>query len=302
MSEALVLAGARTPFAAWSHGTTGAGTPGGALKELDPFDLGAAALKGALSRAGVAPGDLSFVAFGNMYQAGAHGCYGARYVTLRAGLPPEVPGSAVNLACGTGLMALKTAVEAVGRGRTPFAAAVGADAPSRLRRDVFVPSFVDVSCGLHIAKTAESLALEKKLTRADLDAWAVRSHRTAAASRALLSEEIVPVGALAADDLVRPDATVEALAGARALFDDGSSLMTHANVHGVVDGGAQAAELDVEGQGVGLGLAVAHVGEVDEAVGGVVVHDLDAHALPERRAELAPQAAAHVLDRRVGHD
>ena len=61
MSETLILAGARTPFAAWSHGVTGRGTPGGAFKELDPFDLGAAALKGALARAALAPASLGHV-------------------------------------------------------------------------------------------------------------------------------------------------------------------------------------------------------------------------------------------------
>ncbi|MEK7382536.1 MAG: hypothetical protein AAB262_04540 [Elusimicrobiota bacterium] len=57
---------------------------------------------------------------------------------------------------------------------------------SRLRRDVFVPSFIDTSCGLHIAKTAETRALEKGVTREAMDAWALRSHRTAAASASLL--------------------------------------------------------------------------------------------------------------------
>lgn len=238
MNDALILAGARTPFAAWSHGVTGAGTPGGAFKDLDPFDLGAAALKGALARASVRPSDLAFVAFGNMYQVGPHGCYGARYVTLRAGCPPEVPGSAVNLACGTGLLALKTAADAVERGRTPFAAAVGAEAPSRLRRDIFVPSFTDIACGQHIAKTAEALANEKKLSREVIDGWAYRSHYKATENAALLKDEIVPVAGLSTDDLVNPATTPESLAGARLLFSDGSTLMTHANVHGIADGGA----------------------------------------------------------------
>src|ERR1700680_670008 len=118
MSETLILSGARTPFAAWSHGTTGRGTPGGALKDLDPFDLGAAALKGALARAAMTPAQLGHVAFGNMYQAGPHGGYGARYVTHRAGCPPETTGVAVSLACGTGLLALKTAADAIANGET----------------------------------------------------------------------------------------------------------------------------------------------------------------------------------------
>ncbi|HXT02125.1 MAG TPA: thiolase family protein [Elusimicrobiota bacterium] len=238
MSETLILAGARTPFAAWERGVTGSGAPGGALKDLDPFDLGAAALKGALGRAGLGPGRLAYVAFGNMYQAGPHGCYGARYVTHRAGCPPETTGAAVSLACGTGLLALKTGAEAVERGEAAVAAAVGADAPSRLRRDIFVPSFTDISCGVHIAKTAETLALDKKLSREALDAWARRSHVKARQSRALLAEELVPVAGLSADDAVLDDPSPERFAAARPLFSDGSTLMTHANVHGIVDGGA----------------------------------------------------------------
>ena len=232
------MSGARTPFAAWSHGVTGSGAPGGALRDLDPFDLGALALKGALARAGAAPAGLGLVVFGNVYQAGPHGCYGARYVTLRAGCPPEIPGVAVALACGTGLLALKTAAEAVARGEAGLAVAVGADTPSRLRRDVFVPSFTDVSCGMHIAKTAERLAIEKNVSREALDAWARRSHLKARESAALLAEEIVPVVGLAADDAVLENPAPERFAAARLLFADGSTLMTHANVHAVVDGGA----------------------------------------------------------------
>ncbi|HEX4048762.1 MAG TPA: thiolase family protein [Elusimicrobiota bacterium] len=238
MSDTLILAGARTPFAAWSHGVTGSGAPGGAFKDLDPFDLGAAALKGALARAALAPDKLEHAVFGNMYQSGPHGCYGARYVTHRAGCPPETTGVAVSLACGTGLIALKTASDAVALGEAALVAAVGADAPSRLRRDVFVPSFTDISCGLHIAKTAEALAAEKKVSREALDGWARRSHLKAREAAAALAEEIVPAGGLDRDDAVLADPAPERFASARLLFADGSTLMTHANVHGVVDGGA----------------------------------------------------------------
>lgn len=262
MNETLILAGARTPFAAWSHGTTGAGTPGGALKDLDPFDLGAAALKGALARAALSPADLGFVAFGNMYQAGAHGCYGARYVTHRAGCPPEVPGAAVNLACGTGLLALKTAAESIRRGEASISAAVGADAPSRLRRDVFVPSFTDVSCGKHIALTAAERAAEKGLTRADADAWALRSHEKARATAAKRAEEIVALAGLADDDAVLTKPEAGHFANARRLFDDGDA-MTHANVHGVVDGGCAlilSAPKAAKGRALGLLVSTGLVG------------------------------------------
>jgi acetyl-CoA acetyltransferase family protein len=283
MNDALILSGARTPFATWAHGTTGTGAPGGALKDLDPFDLGAAALKGALARAGLSPGDLGFAAFGNMYQTGPHGCYGARYVTLRAGCPPEVPGVAVSLACGTGLLALKTAADAVARGEAALAAAVGADSPSRVRRDVFVPSFTDISCGLHIAKTAAALAEKKKLSREVVDGWAYRSHFKARQFASSLAEEIVPVAGFSADDAVLENPTPERLAAARLLFSDGSTLMTHGNVHGVVDGGAAlilAAPKAASGRALGRMVSTSLVG-----------------VPPERMAYAAVPAVRQALER-----
>lgn len=238
MSEILILAGARTPFATWSHGTTGSGTPGGAFKELDPQDLAAAALKGALKAASLGPRDVNFIAFGNMYQVGPHGCYGARYVGTRAGCPVETTGVAVGLACGTGLLALTTAADAISRGEAAIAAAVGADTPSRLRRDIFVPSFTDISCGKHIAKTAEERSIEAKLSRADMDAWAWRSHSRSLAAVKKRAEEITPVAGLNDDDAILVDLTPDRLAAAKLLFSDGSAIMTHGNVHGIVDGGA----------------------------------------------------------------
>lgn len=238
MSDVLILAGARTPFATWARGTTGKGAPGGALKDLDPFDLGAAALTGALPRAGLKPADLGHVVFGNMYPVGPHGCYGARYVSHRAGVPVEVPGSSVGFACGTGLLAVKAAAETIERGEAGIAAAVGADAVSQVPRAVFVPSFTDVSCGKHIARTAAERAAEKSLTRAEIDAWTRRSHLKAAEAAAARAEEIVPAAGASEDDAVLEDPSLERLAAARPLFDDGEPLMTHANTHAVVDGGA----------------------------------------------------------------
>jgi acetyl-CoA C-acetyltransferase len=238
MNDILILAGARTPFATWSFGTTGRGAPGGAFKELDPQDLAAAALKGALSAASLAPRDVGFIAFGNMYQVGPYGCYGARYVGHRAGCPPETTGVAVGLACGTGLLALTTAASAISRGEASVAAAVGADTPSRLRRDIFVPSFTDISCGKHIAKTAEERAGDAKLSRDEMDSWAWRSHARARAAAKLRAAEIVPVAGLSDDDAILEDASPARFASAKLLFSDGTTTMTHANVHGIVDGGA----------------------------------------------------------------
>ncbi len=238
MSETLILAGARTPFAAWRSGVTGAGAPGGALKEFDPWDLGTAALKGALFRASLSPRDVGHVVFGNMYPEGPHGCYGARYVILRAGCPVETTGTAVGIACGTGLLAVATASDCVARGDAQIIAAVGADSSSRTRRDVFVPSFTDVSCGKHIAKTAEERGAEKGLGRMEMDLWAKRSHERALAAVKKRAEEIVPLGGVSDDDWIIPDPSLEKLAAVKPMFEDGTKAVSAANLHGIVDGGA----------------------------------------------------------------
>ncbi len=289
MSSALILAGARTPFAAWSRGSTGRAEPGGALKAFDPFDLGAAALTGALARARLSAGDLGLIVFGNMYQVGAHGCYGARYVGHRAGAPAAVAGVTVNLACGTGLLALKAAAEAIVSKEARTAAAVGADSPSLLRRDVFAPSFTDISCGKPIARTAEERAAERGMTREQIDAWARRSHARARAAYAALAEEIVPVAGVLADDLVLGADLPDPFAAARAMFDDGPKLVTGANTHGVADGGAALI----------LSSAAAASGR---ALGRVVSFGLVGTA-PERMAYAAIPAARQALERarwRVG--
>lgn len=265
--DVMVVSGARTPFCAWAYGKNGSGAPGGALKDKDPFDLGAAALVEALRRAARAPAELRYVAFGNMYQSGPHGCYGARYVTHRAGCPPEVPGIAVNLACGTGLAAVDSAASFIREGHADLVAAVGADTPSRLRKDIFVPSFTDLSCGRHIAKTAEERAAEASLGREAQDAWALRSHQRATAARARLAEEIVAVGAAAQDDAVKTAATAETFASAELLFTDGPQTLTHANTHGIVDGGAAlvfAAASAVKGPVLGRLASTALIGLAPE--------------------------------------
>ncbi len=236
-AKVLILEGARTPFATWSSGTRGDGQRGGTLRVLDPFDLGAMALKGALEKAGLAPSQLGKVIFGNMYQVGPHACYGGRYVCHRAGLPPEIPCLAVGLACGTGLQAIVTAAEEIARGEARVAA-VGADSASLVRREVFVPSFKDISCGRHIAETAQALAREYGFSRQDQDRWALLSHLRAreAKRRGTFQEEILPASGLAEDDAVLAEPSEGHFERSRLLFEGGTA--THANTHAIVDGGS----------------------------------------------------------------
>ncbi|MEK9145468.1 MAG: thiolase family protein [Elusimicrobiota bacterium] len=231
---AFILGGARTAFSTWSRGRRGDGGEGGALSEHYPLDLGARALKAALERSEVPGPSLERVVFANMYQTGSHACYGARYVGLWAGAPETAPCLTLSMACGGGLHALIEAAEDVERGEAELVGTGGTDCASRLRREVFIPSFKDIACGKTIAQTADDAAREKGITRRDMDAWALESHRRALKARraGLLAEEIVAVGSAVEDDHILPDPAPEHFASSKSV----AGSVSEANTHGLVDG------------------------------------------------------------------
>ena len=92
MPKTVVLGAARTPF----------GKLGGALSSLDATDLGARSVEAALERAGVAPGEVEGMAFGQVLQAG-QGHVPSRQVQIKADVPKEVPSETINKVCASGL-------------------------------------------------------------------------------------------------------------------------------------------------------------------------------------------------------
>ena len=93
-ARAVILGGARTPMTEWVGGKTGAGKPGGRLKDVSANDLGALAARAAMERTAVQPADVQHVIMGNALQTSSDALYGARHVALKAGLPeyPQIPG------------------------------------------------------------------------------------------------------------------------------------------------------------------------------------------------------------------
>ncbi|MBI4422872.1 MAG: thiolase family protein [Elusimicrobia bacterium] len=235
-----VLGGARTPFSVWAGGKKADGTPGGALRDVDVYELGAVALRGALARSGVAPEALDAVAISNVYPTSPQMVYGARHVSLRAGVPDRVPAFTPNMACGSGLYAILGAARELEHGAA-LAAAGGAENVSQIRKSFLFQSFDDwASGGASIGASIEALAAEFGVSREEQDRWAVRSHREAArAARAgLLAEEIVPAGAAAAaDDAFIPDPDPAELAQAKPSFSE-SGTVTRFTSHALVDGAA----------------------------------------------------------------
>jgi 3-oxoadipyl-CoA thiolase len=208
MQEAFICDAVRTPF----------GRYGGALSSVRADDLGAIPIKALVARnGGVDWGALDDVVYGCANQAGEDNRNVARMALLLAGLPQEVPGSTVNRLCGSSMDAIGIASRAIKSGeaslviaggvesmsRAPFVMAKADSAFSRAAKieDTtigwrFVNPLMKAKYGVDsMPETAENVAAEFKIARADQDAFALRSQqRTAAAIAAgRLAEEIVPV-------------------------------------------------------------------------------------------------------------
>ncbi|MBI4385791.1 MAG: thiolase family protein [Elusimicrobia bacterium] len=242
-----ILEGARTPFSAWAHGRRGDGEAGGLLKSLDPFELGAAALRGALRRSKVRAEDLELLVFANMYQAGPHASYGGRYVGWKAAVPPEVPGLSVSMACASGLWSVICASQNIQAGVARIVGAAGADTISQVGRLTVLKSFLDASCDEKIGATVEELAKEYKISRAAQDDWALQSHLRArqAQDRGILEAEIEAVGSVRRDDSVLTLPLPDHFKSSQPLHGSGGGV-TRANTHALVDGGSALVMADEE--------------------------------------------------------
>ncbi len=252
--DVVVLGGARTPFGVFM----------GSLKDVSATELGAIAARGALERAGVDPKEVDQVFFGNVLQTSADAIYLARHVALKAGAPIETPGLTLNRLCGSGLQAVVSGAQSLLLGETTFALVGGAEnmtqAPFVVRgartglnlgehkfEDYLWESLTDSYCGCPMAITAENLAKQYKISREQIDAYALRSQQTAkrAQESGLLAEEIVPVEIkdrkgrvtqVTQDEGIR-ETSMESLAKLPARFaKDG--VVTAGNASGINDAGA----------------------------------------------------------------
>ncbi len=261
MTDAWLCDGIRTPF----------GRFGGALARVRPDDLAATAIRALCARSPDA--DLSAlddVVLGCANQAGEDNRNVARMALLLAGLAPTVSGVTVNRLCASGLEAVAIAVRAIRAGeadlivaggvesmsRAPFVMGKADTAFSRLARleDTtigwrFVNPAMQELYGTHsMPETAENVAEEQGISRADQDAFAARSQVRAeqAARRGFFEAELCPVEApggksgpirVATDEQPRPGTTVETLAALKPVVrEDGT--VTAGNASGINDGAA----------------------------------------------------------------
>ncbi|MFC4001241.1 thiolase family protein [Prauserella oleivorans] len=219
VSEVVIVDAVRTPM--------GKGRPGGALANVHPVDLLAQTLAGLLGRHDLDPGTVDDVLIGCVSQVGEQSATPGRMAWLAAGLPAHVPATTIDRKCGSGQQAVHFAAQAIMAGCYDIAVAGGVESMSRVRmgsarmdadpfgagvRERFAPGLVPQGVA------AELVAARWKLDRDELDEYAVRSHRLAAAARdaGSFAREIVPIatpeGTVTDDETIRPGSTVEQLA------------------------------------------------------------------------------------------
>ncbi len=255
-NEIVFLSGVRTPF----------GTFGGKLRGLTATDLGVVAAKGALEKAGVAPDAVNHVIFGNVIQTSSDALYLARHVGLKAGCPIDVPAVTVNRLCGSGFESIVQGARLLMLGEADVVLVGGTEnmsqAPHVVRgarwgdlrlatgkfEDMLWESLLDPYCGFSMAQTAENLAEEYKISRREVDEYALRSQQLAkkAWDEGRMQEEIVPVELKGRrgktelfehDEHLRPETTLESLAKLRPYFKEDGTI-TAGNASGIVDGAA----------------------------------------------------------------
>src|SRR5437870_1934107 len=200
MERAVILEGARTPIGKFL----------GALAEVPTVDLGVVVTVEALRRAEVEAPEVGELVFGHARQAG-NGPNTARQVAVRSGLPQEVPGITVNMACGSGTRAIQHAAEQIILGNVEVAVAGGMENMSRtpflldrmrlgyrmgdadVLDGMYRDGFQDPLSGCVMGETAENLARRYDISREEQDEFALASQRKAEDGRARRAREIVPV-------------------------------------------------------------------------------------------------------------
>ncbi len=253
MTDIVILSGLRTAI----------GTFGGSLAGVTPIDLATVAAKAALQRAGIDGGRIGHVVFGHVINTEPRDMYLSRVAAMQAGIPDTTPAMNVNRLCGSGAQAIVSAVQALMLGDADFALAGGAENMSRAPYALTTARWgqkmgdtraLDMMTGTltcpfgtgHMGVTAENVAAEHGVSRADQDAFALESQARAARAIAegRFKDQIAPVevagrkGTVIFDTDEHPKATTpEALASLRPVFQKDGSV-TAGNASGINDGAA----------------------------------------------------------------
>ncbi|WP_343631328.1 acetyl-CoA C-acetyltransferase [Roseateles sp.] len=253
--DIVIVAAARTPI----------GKFGGSLAKTPASELGATVIQELLRRSGLQGDQINEVILGQVLTAGV-GQNPARQAVIKAGLPVTVPAMTINKVCGSGLKAVMLAAQAIRDGDSDIIIAGGQESMSlaphvlpgsrdgqrmgdwKLVDTMIVDGLWDVYNQYHMGITAENVAKEYHVSRAQQDELALASQQKAAAAQdaGRFTAEIVPVTlpqkkgdpiVFSTDEFINRKSTAEALAGLKPAFDKAGSV-TAGNASGLNDGAA----------------------------------------------------------------
>lgn len=256
MRKVVIASAVRTPV----------GSFGGAFKDVSAVELGVAATKEAIKRAGIKPEDIDEAVIGNVIQAGL-GQNVARQIVIGAGCPVTLPAMTINKVCGSGLRTVSLAAQMIKAGDADVVLAGGTESMSRapflvnearwgarMNNKVFVDAMIndalwDAFNDYHMGMTAENVAEEYDVTREDQDKLAARSQQLASKARSegRFKDEIVPVEVhgrkgkvtvVEDDEYIRDGVTEESISGMKPAFKRDGGTVTAANASGINDGAA----------------------------------------------------------------
>ncbi len=253
-STIVIASAARTPVGSFN----------GALASLPAHKLGEVAIRAALERAKVQPGDVSEVILGQVLTAG-QGQGPARQASIGAGIPVDAPAWSINQICGSGLRAVALGMQQIQTGNATIVVAGGQESMSQSAHaahmrdgtkmgDVkFVDTMVkdglwDAFNNYHMGTTAENVARQWQITREEQDKFAVSSQNKAEAARKAgkFKDEIAPVTikgkkgdtVVDTDEYIKDGTTIDGIAKLRPAFDPKEGTVTAANASGLNDGAA----------------------------------------------------------------
>ena len=253
-STIVIASAARTPVGSFN----------GALASLPASKLGEIAIKAALKRANVQPGDVSEVILGQVLTA-AQGQGPARQASVGAGIPVDSPAWSVNQICGSGLRAVALGMQQIKTGDATIVVAGGQESMSQSTHaahmrdgtkmgdlklvDTMVKDGLwDAFNNYHMGTTAENVARQWQITRDEQDKFAVASQNKAEAARKAgkFKDEIAPVTiktkkgetVVDQDEYIKEGVTLDSVAKLRAAFDPKEGTVTAANASGINDGAA----------------------------------------------------------------
>jgi acetyl-CoA acyltransferase len=248
MRDVAILSAVRTPIGRAVRGN---------LRHTRPDDLGALVVKEALRRADLPGSVAEDVVLGCAQPEGEQGLNVARLISLLAGLPDEVPAMTINRFCASGLQATAIIADRIAVGSIDAGIAGGVESMSMIpmggARVSFNPRIVDTITDAYIpmGNTAENVARKFEISRADQDAFALRSHARAVAAWAegRMAAEVIPVETRVYEDGTwrpitvdrdegpRADTTAERLAALKPVFDP-TGTVTAGNSSPLNDGAA----------------------------------------------------------------